>query len=346
MGASSAALSRGTVLVFAGLSLAACASVGPRYPAPGEAGGYGGSGRAPSHYGTHGTEKPYEINGRWYYPAEQPDYDEVGVASWYGDQFHNHTTADGEVFDMNLPSAAHKTLPLPSLVEVTNLANGRKMIVRVNDRGPFIDGRIIDMSKQAAKELGFYGQGVAQVRVRYVGPAPERATDARVYQVRDTPPIAAPPVPAPISAQPILGAQIDDRPIQHSPATMDWGAAPVATPLPPAQPAPAVIAAASPATPAPSASVIDTAVVASASAPSGSSTGAPTDVDALLASLAEGTPAAPTAVIRPITQPATQVGAFASRANAERVAAAQSGQAQIVPVVQNGRTLYKVMVIR
>ena len=186
MGASSAvALSRGAALALAGLSLAACASVGPRYPLHGGYGGAtadnGGGSQPPSRYSGYRVGKPYEINGRWYTP-QQPDYDEVGTASWYGEQFHNHYTADGEVFDMHLPSAAHKTLPLPSLVEVTNLANGRKIVVRVNDRGPFVDGRIIDMSKEAAIELGFYGQGVTQVRVRYVGQAPDLPGDARLYQ--------------------------------------------------------------------------------------------------------------------------------------------------------------------
>ena len=96
-----------------------------------------------------GTMRPYQIRGRWYHPAEQPDYEETGLASWYGDQFHGRPTATGERFDMNALTAAHKTLPLPGLVEVTNLANGRRIVVRVNDRGPFVDGRIIDLSRGA-----------------------------------------------------------------------------------------------------------------------------------------------------------------------------------------------------
>ena len=104
-------------------------------------------------------------------PRDQPDYEAVGVASWYGAQFHNRRTADGELFDMDVPSAAHKTLPLPCIVEVTNLENGRKLQVRVNDRGPFVDGRVIDLSREAARQLGFYAKGTARVRVRYIGPA-------------------------------------------------------------------------------------------------------------------------------------------------------------------------------
>ncbi|MBW3559668.1 MAG: septal ring lytic transglycosylase RlpA family protein [Proteobacteria bacterium] len=116
--------------------------------------------------------KPYQIAGVWYVPAEQPDYDAVGTASWYGDAFHGKPTANGEAFDMHMVSAAHATLPLPSIVEVTNLDNDRSIQVRVNDRGPFKPGRIIDVSRQAADQLGFVRQGTAKVRVRYVGRAP------------------------------------------------------------------------------------------------------------------------------------------------------------------------------
>lgn len=122
--------------------------------------------------GRYKVGKPYQVAGVWYVPAEQPDYDAVGVASWYGDAFHGRPTANGEAFDMTLASAAHATLPLPSIVEVTNLENDRTVRLRVNDRGPFKPGRIIDVSRQAADQLGFRSKGVAQVRVRYVGPAP------------------------------------------------------------------------------------------------------------------------------------------------------------------------------
>ncbi|MCS6625173.1 septal ring lytic transglycosylase RlpA family protein [Roseibacterium beibuensis] len=119
-----------------------------------------------------GTMRPYQIRGRWYRPEEQPDYDETGMASWYGDQFHGRPTATGERFDMNALTAAHKTLPLPGLVEVTNLANGRTVVLRVNDRGPFVDGRIIDLSRGAADALDLRRAGVGEVRVRYLGRAP------------------------------------------------------------------------------------------------------------------------------------------------------------------------------
>ncbi|MDO1558658.1 septal ring lytic transglycosylase RlpA family protein [Brevundimonas sp. 2R-24] len=119
-----------------------------------------------------GTMRPYQVRGRWYTPQADPDYDEVGQASWYGDAFHGRPTATGERFDMHGLSAAHKTLPLPGLVEVTNLENGRSVVLRLNDRGPFVDGRIIDLSRGAADQLGLLQRGVGQVRVRYLGPAP------------------------------------------------------------------------------------------------------------------------------------------------------------------------------
>ena len=168
--------------------LAACA--GPRYAV--EAPGSGpiaetAPGEAPPVAGRslHGTDKPYEINGRWYYPRAEPDYDQIGLASWYGAGEHNRHTADGEVFDPFGLSAAHRTLPLPSIVEVTNLANGRRMQVRLNDRGPFVDGRLIDLSRGAAEALGFDHRGLTQVRVRYIGPAPPLAAEG-VMQARQT----------------------------------------------------------------------------------------------------------------------------------------------------------------
>ena len=125
--------------------------------------------------------RPYQINGRTYVPARQDDYDRQGVASWYGPNFDGRKTANGEIFDMNGMSAAHTTLPLPSLVRVTNLENGRTIIVRVNDRGPFVNNRLIDLSKGAARELGYLRQGVARVRVQYVGPAVSNTGRANVY---------------------------------------------------------------------------------------------------------------------------------------------------------------------
>ncbi len=129
--------------------------------------------------GYHKIGKPYEIAGTMYHPRHDPHYEEMGTASWYGDAFHAQTTANGEVYDMDALTAAHRTLPLPSLVMVTNLANGKSLLVRVNDRGPFKKGRIIDLSRRVAEILGFKHLGTAEVRVKYVGPAPLDGDDSR-----------------------------------------------------------------------------------------------------------------------------------------------------------------------
>src|SRR5918996_347663 len=112
---------------------------------------------------------PYQIDGRWYYPSYDSSYAAVGIASWYGHPFHGRATANGELFDRDKPSAAHPTLPLPSIVRVTNLANQRQLELRVNDRGPFVGDRIIDLSQAAARALGFEQDGTTEVRVEFVG---------------------------------------------------------------------------------------------------------------------------------------------------------------------------------
>jgi rare lipoprotein A len=129
--------------------------------------------------GTYRVGKPYVVGGRTYVPEEDINYSAEGVASFYGDEFHGRYTANGEVFDMNSISAAHPTLPMPSYVRVTNLTNHRSLVVRVNDRGPYANDRIIDLSVQSAKLLGFYGHGLAKVRVNYVGRAPLAGSDDR-----------------------------------------------------------------------------------------------------------------------------------------------------------------------
>ncbi len=111
---------------------------------------------------------PYQVAGTWYYPAEDYGYREEGIASWYGPGFNGKRTANGEVYDMNALTAAHKTLPIPSVVQVTNLENGRTIKLRINDRGPFVEGRIIDLSKRAAQLLDVERAGIARVRVELV----------------------------------------------------------------------------------------------------------------------------------------------------------------------------------
>jgi rare lipoprotein A (peptidoglycan hydrolase) len=133
---------------------------------------YQRAGLIPRGGGQHKIGKPYRISGMLFRPHVDPTYNRVGVASWYGADFHGRMTANGEWFDMEYFSAAHATMPLPSYARVTNLENGREMIVRVNDRGPFVKGRIIDLSKKCAEFLNFKKKGTAKVRVQYVGPAP------------------------------------------------------------------------------------------------------------------------------------------------------------------------------
>ncbi len=123
--------------------------------------------------------KPYQVRGKWYYPKEDKKYVKVGTASWYGDAFHGRLTANGEVYNVADITAAHPTMPLPSYARVTNLANGSSLIVRVNDRGPYHEGRLIDLSKRAADMLGYSAIGTARVKVEYVGRAPLEGHDER-----------------------------------------------------------------------------------------------------------------------------------------------------------------------
>lgn len=129
--------------------------------------------------GTYRVGKPYTVGGRVYVPEEDVNYREEGLASWYGDDFHGRLTANGEVFDMDALTAAHPTLPMPCYARVTNLSNGKSLIVRVNDRGPYHGNRLIDVSNKAAELLEFKGNGVARVRVEYVGRAPLEGSDDR-----------------------------------------------------------------------------------------------------------------------------------------------------------------------
>jgi rare lipoprotein A len=138
--------------------------------------------RIPKGGGVYKVGEPYQVGGRWYNPREQPEYDRVGIASWYGSDFHGRHTANGEVFDMHALTAAHPTLPIPSYAYVTNLSNNRTILVRINDRGPYVGERMIDLSKGSADALGLRGRGTGRVRVRYAGPAPLSGDDGRERQ--------------------------------------------------------------------------------------------------------------------------------------------------------------------
>lgn len=147
-----------------GESLAGFAGKGSPY--------FRGNGKVPRGGGRFFIGNPYEVAGMRFEPKEQPGYDRKGAASWYGEAFHGRKTSNGEYFDMNMLSAAHPTLPLPSYAKVTNLANGKSVVVRINDRGPFVGTRIIDLSKRTADVLEFRNRGKANVRVQWIGNAP------------------------------------------------------------------------------------------------------------------------------------------------------------------------------
>jgi rare lipoprotein A len=144
--------------------------------------------------GVYRVGTPYMVAGRLYIPELDPHYRAEGLASWYGNDFHGRATANGEVFDLNAISAAHPTMPLPSYARVTNLQNGRSLIVRVNDRGPYAPNRILDVSKRAAQLLGFIDRGTTRVRVEYVGPAQIEGSDDRLLEatLRQDEPAPAP----------------------------------------------------------------------------------------------------------------------------------------------------------
>jgi rare lipoprotein A len=299
---------------------------------------------------------PYQINGVWYYPKVDYTYDETGTASWYGPGFDRQPTSNGEIYDMNGLTAAHKTLPLPSVVEVTNLQNGRALRLRVNDRGPFIGDRLIDVSRRAAQLLGFEGTGTTTARVRIIKEDSIRVAEAAMRgefggaAVVQAPPAAAvrmaaaprlEPRPAPriaaVGPPSLRAAEVIGSPPPAPAAPFLAAAVPpslrahevVAGPLP--APAPAVLPAAPPAL----------AAAAPRSWPSLIS-------QAHAATRPAGVPAA-TAAQRPVPAASgnrifVQAGAFAVPENAQRVRAriAALGSVEVVARSSHGTPLYLV----
>ncbi len=157
------------LIAISSLALAACSG--------NRAGSYAAS-DVSSSGGFYKVGKPYQIKDNWYYPNEDYSYDETGIASWYGADFHGQKTANGELYNKDELTAAHRTLPMPSLARVTNLDNGRSLVVRVNDRGPFSKGRIIDVSQRSAQLLGFDREGTAKVRVQVLADESRAIADA------------------------------------------------------------------------------------------------------------------------------------------------------------------------
>jgi rare lipoprotein A len=152
--------------------------------------------------------KPYQVFGVTYHPEDDRGYDRTGIASWYGPTFHAKATANGEIYNQDDVTAAHKTLPMPSWVEVTNLDNGRSLVVRINDRGPFVDGRIIDLSRRSAQLLGVDRPGLARVRVKRVFPDGDWARETPSTPRLVSAPVVSPPVVAPVVGLPTATAAL------------------------------------------------------------------------------------------------------------------------------------------
>lgn len=323
------------LLLLSALLLSSCAGT----DTPVASSGAGTSTPSPPSARGYKVGKPYQIKGVWYYPKVDYEYRETGIASWYGPGFHGRDTANGETYDMNDLTAAHRTLPMPSLVRVTNLENGRSLQLRVNDRGPFYGDRIIDVSRRAAQMLGFYGAGTAQVEVEIMAEESRQMAAALGVPVDGLPPpavqaAAAAPAPA-------------QQPPPSDTAPLDPLAA--AEPLPDLEPAAVETWAASPEPPAfagdPAVAADD---VAYANAMSGQP--APEPVETLPVAAPEPYLAA----APPLSQAVpgdrrtlyVQAGAFA---DADRAARVRQRLAWIGPVVLspshvNGRELLRVRV--
>jgi rare lipoprotein A len=216
-----------TTVIVSCVPLADCASsIDPKYGVSASARVVEPGDPVPKGGGVYRVGQPYVVAGQTYVPQENRHYSAEGLASWYGNDFHGRLTANGEVFDMNGISAAHPTLPMPCYARVTNLANHRSIVVRVNDRGPYEGNRVIDVSVRAAQLLGFHGNGVARVRVEYVGAAPLEGSDDRLLAatLREGEPA---PAPSPIM---VASAKSFLSPVDETPALRS------AVPIPPDRP--------------------------------------------------------------------------------------------------------------
>ncbi len=275
-------VTKGVAGIALAVLLAGCGERGHAPPA--------GQAAAPSR-GYYKVGAPYQVEGVWYYPGSDYSYDETGIASWYGPDFHGKFTANGEVYNMNDLTAAHPTLPLPSIVRVTNLDNGRSIVVRVNDRGPYLRGRIIDLSRRAAQLVGMIGTGTAKVRVQILPdesrqavllaqqgeiPSAERIASAvpteKVTAETLVPPPGVQAAPGPTTAAPAWPAQPPPAPVvvaSAQAAPLPAQATPVASPQPvasatlaaPAAPGLSPISAAAAAAADPVKAVLDQAVI-------------------------------------------------------------------------------------
>ena len=327
------------LILILGFLLAACGSTsGPEL----------GAHRAGYHPGhpMYKVGPAYQINGVWYYPKVDYDYDQNGTASWYGPGFDKQVTANGEVYDMNQLSAAHKTLPLPSIVQVTNLQNGRSLELRVNDRGPYVGDRVIDVSRRAAQLLGFEGAGTAPVNVKILKEPsvrvaeaamrgefgdvrvaeaarttrPEPAPPPRIERVARAQPVQQPLAPRSAARTEIVAANWPTEQQQPNPAEVLAAPLPAATPPRPAQVATVAPPESGPPPPRYFPSFIGTAH-------------------------AEGYhPSTAAALLRNQSRIFVQAGAFSVPENAQRVRSriASLGSVEIVPSQAHGTALFVV----
>jgi rare lipoprotein A len=277
------------------------------------------------------TVAPYQVNGVWYYPRADYNYEETGTASWYGPGFDGRATSDGEIYDMNQLSAAHKTLPLPSVVQVTNLQNGRALRVRVNDRGPFVDGRVIDLSRRAAQLLGFEETGTAPVRVKILKEESIQVAQAAMRGETGNVLVAQVPQPAP--------AEAPAAPRREAAPVLQFAAA-----APPSQRAAEVVGVPPPTAPSP------TLAVAAPSRRYWPSVIAPAQAEPLHPVAAPAPAARPESVTARAAAGRifVQAGTFAVPENAQRVRAriAALGSVEVVRNVtgRSGAALYQVRV--
>ncbi len=256
----------------------------------------------------------YKVNGKRYTPKEAYNYTETGIASWYGPNFHGKPTANGETFDMNELTAAHKTLQLPSLVRVTNLENGRSLIVRVNDRGPFKRGRIIDLSKRSAELLGFKNKGTAKVKIRVLGEESRAIAEAAKR------------------GQSTRGVEVAMNENRLGVSRPQAKAIPASAPAPaPRQPQPKVPVQQA------AAQDITTPVVESQSLEAPQIPGHIKDGNFLPDPIVKQMPVTPTNIY-------VQAGSFGNQDNAARLAQALQpfGQAKVYPAIVNGKQFYRV----
>jgi rare lipoprotein A len=347
---------RGTLLLataLAGTALAGCAETTFAVNAAKEA-----TASSPHQQGIYKVGDPYQIDGVWYYPREDYTYDETGIASYYGGEthgvnFHGRLTANGETYDMNSLTAAHRTLPMPSLVRVTNLENGRALVLRVNDRGPYARGRIIDVSRRAAQLLGFYGKGTARVRVQILA---QESQELKMAMLHGT----APPGTEFIAAAPVDPVQSNSLP---APPGARIASASASSALPPPS---ATLGPAPPTTPAsrkhrrgavaevplgrPAAPVTaegtDSPSLPAAAPPAAGPVALPHEAAALPVPEQVNAHATVTQMqVRP-TSMFIQAGAFASYENATRLSSrlARYGRTQITEITVNGQRLFRVRI--